>query len=138
MYRETKDPKYLAQAEHIANFILTNPHLPANKIPYWDYNAPGIPVALRDASAGAITASALLELGRYTNNNNGDLYVKTAATILKNLSSPAYAARPGSNGGFILEHSVGNLPAKSEVDAPLTYADYYFVEAMKRYRDLDK
>src|SRR5665213_1550407 len=133
MYRETKDKKYLDQAEHIAHFLITNPNLPADKIPYWDFNAPNIPNALRDASAGAIMASALLELCRYTDKKDAQAYFKTAQTILTTLSSPRYRAAPGTNGGFILKHSVGNLPGKSEVDVALTYADYYFVEAMKRY-----
>src|SRR4029079_14604902 len=66
MYRETKDKKYLEQAEHIADFLLGHPNFPADKIPFWDFNAPDIPNALRDASAGAIMASALLELTNYT------------------------------------------------------------------------
>jgi unsaturated chondroitin disaccharide hydrolase len=133
MYRETKDKKYLSQAEHIAHFLLTNPNLPKDKIPYWDFNAPNIPNALRDASAGAIMASALLELCRYADKKEAIEYFNTAETIIKTLSSPAYKATLGTNGGFILMHSVGNLPEKTEVDVPLTYADYYFVEAMKRY-----
>ncbi|MDB4920337.1 glycoside hydrolase family 88 protein [Mucilaginibacter sp.] len=134
MYRETKDKKYLDQAEHIAGFILNHPNLPADKIPYWDFNAPNIPGALRDASAGAIMASALLELCRYVDKKDGMTYFNTAQTIIKTLSSPEYKAAPGTNGGFILKHSVGHLPQKSEIDAALTYADYYFVEAMKRYQ----
>ncbi len=134
MYRETKDKKYLEQAEHIANFILTNPNLPADKIPYWDFNDPATPHALRDASAGAIMASALLELCRYADKKDAIVYFNTAQTVLENLSSTEYKAGAGSNGGFILKHSVGNLPQKSEVDVSLTYADYYFVEAMKRYQ----
>jgi len=115
--------------------MLTNPNLPADKIPYWDFNAPNIPNALRDASAGAIMASALLELCRYADKKDAQEYFKTAQTILETLSSPLYRAAPGTNGGFILKHSVGNLPGKSEVDVALSYADYYFVEAMKRYRN---
>jgi unsaturated chondroitin disaccharide hydrolase len=134
MYRETKDKKYLDQAMHIAHFILTNPNLPADKIPYWDFNAPNIPNALRDASAGAIMASALLELCHYADKKDAIDYFNTAQTIIKNLSSPTYKAAIGTNGGFILKHSVGHLPQKTEVDAPLTYADYYFIEAMKRYK----
>ena len=137
MYRETKDKKYLDQARHIASFILQNPNLPKDKIPYWDFNAPNIPNALRDASAAAITASALLELCRYSNQKDNQLYFNSAQTILQTLSSPAYKAKPGTNGGFILEHSVGNFPNKSEVDVPLTYADYYFVEAMLRYQNIN-
>ena len=36
-------------------------------------------------------------------------------------------------GGFLLKHCVGNLPGNSEVDVPLTYADYYFLEALSRF-----
>lgn len=136
MYRSTHDQKYLDQAEHIARFILTNPNLPADKIPYWDYNAPNIPAALRDASAAAIMASALIELCHYVSPEHARNYLDVAEKILVNLSSNTYKATVGSNGGFILRHSVGHLPAKSEVDVPLTYADYYFVEAMLRYRQL--
>ncbi|MEX8547815.1 MAG: glycoside hydrolase family 88 protein [Mucilaginibacter sp.] len=138
MYRETKDKKYLDQARHIASFILQNPNLPKDKIPYWDFNAPNIPNALRDASAAAVMASALLELCRYSNQKDNQLYFNSAQTILQTLSSPAYKAKPGTNGGFILEHSVGNFPGKSEVDVPLTYADYYFVEAMLRYQNINR
>jgi unsaturated chondroitin disaccharide hydrolase len=138
MYRETKDKKYLDQAQRIAQFILTNPNLPADKIPYWDFNAPNIPAALRDASAAAVRASALLELCRYTDGKTGKLYFNTAETIIRNLSKAPYLATSGSNGGFILQHSVGSLPQKSEVDVPLTYADYYFVEALNRYQKFTK
>jgi len=136
MYRSTHDPRYLEQTEHIAHFILTNPNLPADKIPVWDYNAPEGQRALRDASAAAIMASALIELSRYVPVEKGREYLDVAEQIIVNLSSNTYHAVVGSNGGFILKHSVGHLPAKSEVDVPLTYADYYFVEAMLRYKQL--
>ncbi|WP_114938423.1 glycoside hydrolase family 88 protein [Mucilaginibacter endophyticus] len=138
MYRETKDKKYLEEAKNIAHFILTNPNLPADKIPYWDYNAPNIPNALRDASAASVMASALLELCRYVDKKDGQEYFNTAQTIIKNLSAPAYRADLNTNGGFILKHSVGHFPAGTEVDVPLTYADYYFVEAMQRYKAFAK
>ncbi|MBW4891030.1 glycoside hydrolase family 88 protein [Mucilaginibacter sp. HMF5004] len=135
MYRETHNKKYLQQAEHIAQFILNNHNLPADKIPYWDYNAPNIPNALRDASAASVMASAFLELCRYSDLKYGQLYFKTAETIIRNLSSPEYLAKAGSNGGFILQHSVGHMPEKKEIDVPLTYADYYFIEAIQRYQN---
>ena len=134
MYRFTKDPAYLAQARNIAKFLLNHPNLPADKIPYWDFNAPDIPNAKRDVSAGSIMASALLELARYTKGKESKDYVTVSEDILKVLSSPTYRAKPGTNGGFILEHSVGHLPGKSEIDVPLTYADYYFIEALQRYK----
>jgi unsaturated chondroitin disaccharide hydrolase len=135
-YRETKDKKFLDQANRIARFILSNPNLPADKIPYWDFNAPGIPNALRDVSAAAIMASALIELAGYVDKKTSKQYLRTAETILLNLSAPKYKAAAGTNGGFILQHSVGHMPNKTEVDVPLTYADYYFIEAMVRYRNL--
>jgi len=136
MYRGTHDPRYLTQAENIAHFILTNPNLPADKVPVWDYNAPEGLRALRDASAGAVMASALIELSRYVSPEKGREYLDVAEKIIVTLSSSNYHAIVGSNGGFILKHSVGHLPARSEVDVPLTYADYYFVEAMLRYKQL--
>ena len=134
MYRYTKDKKYLDQAQHIASFLLHNPNLPADKIPFWDYNAPGIPNADRDASAGAIMASALIELAKYSNRTLATTYLNTASTILQSLSSPAYNAATGTNGGFLLKHSVGNMNRNADVDVPLPYADYYYVEALERYK----
>ena len=112
--------------------------MPEDKIPYWDFNAPGIPNALRDASAGAIMASALIELSGYVDATLAKTYLDVAEKQLRTLASPEYLAKPGENGNFILKHSVGSLPGKSEVDVPLTYADYYFVEALMRYRDILK
>ena len=136
MYRETRDPKYLEQAKNIAHFLLTNPNLPADKIPYWDFNAPDIPNALRDASAASIMASGLLELSGYVDAKTGENYIKSAETMLKSLSNATYKAKIGTNGGFIIQHGVGHNPQKTEVDVPLTYADYYFLEAMRRYKNL--
>ncbi|MGO4290133.1 glucuronyl hydrolase [Chitinophaga sp. RAB17] len=138
MYRDTKVKAYLEQARHIAEYILNNPKLPADLVPYWDYDAPGIPDALRDVSAAAVAASALLELSRYTGKTEGKRYWNAAETMLNSLCSPAYLAKEGENNDFILMHSVGSLPHKSEVDVPLTYADYYFVEALLRYKQWAK
>ena len=135
MYRETKDKKYLDQANHIAQFLIHHPNLPSDKIPYWDFNAPGIPNELRDASAAAIICSALLELCKYPDAKSSKEYFTAAENIITNLSSPQYKASPGTNGGFILKHGVGHMPAKTEIDVPLTYADYYFIEAMIRYKE---
>jgi len=134
MYRFTKDKRYLDQANKIAAFILHHPNLPADKIPYWDFNAPGIPNEPRDASAAAITASALLELAQYAKGKEKKEYVSVAEIIIQSLSSLKYRAAAGSNGGFLLMHSTGHKPGGSEIDAPLTYADYYFVEALIRYK----
>lgn len=130
-YRYTNDQKYLNFAENIADYIMKNVKT-EDKIPYWDYNAPDIPNAPRDASAAAITASALLELKDLV--KDGSKYYDYAETILKNLSGEQYLAKKGENKGFILMHSVGHLPANSEIDTPLNYADYYYLEALKRMK----
>lgn len=134
MYRFTKDNRYLQLARNIAGFILNNPNLPKDMIPYWDFNAPDIPTAYRDASAAAIIASALLELGQYVRTKERSRYEQSAIKIIQSLSSANYLAKIGNNGGFLLMHSVGSIPAKAEIDVPLTYADYYFVEALLRYK----
>ena len=133
-YRETKNKVYLQQADHIAHFILNNPHLPDDLVPYWDFDAPGIPNEPRDASAAAIMASALYELSTYS--NNGKYYRKTADKIIANLTR-YYRSPLDENKGFILLHSTGSKPADSEVDVPIIYADYYYLEALLRKKKLE-
>lgn len=136
MYRETRQQKYLDMANRIANFVLSHPNIPDDKVAYWDFNAPDIPHALRDASAAAIMASALTELATYNSRTLYKKYIKAAETMITSLSEAPYQNSYKENRGFILKHSVGSLPHNSEVDVPLTYADYYYVEAMLRYRQL--
>ena len=138
MYRFTKDKRYLKHAMKIADFVIKHPNLPEDKIPYWDFDAPNIPDALRDASAGALICSALLELSEYVNPCKSRTYMKIASQQLSSLCSDKYLAEEGTNQNFILKHSVGHMPNRSEIDVPLTYADYYFVEAMLRYKKLKK
>jgi len=134
-YRETRDPKYLEQAEQAFEFVADHPNLPEDVVPYWDYNAQNIPNEKRDASSAAIMASALYELSTYSKS---EYYKGWADKIMQSLSGTEYRARLGENGNFILKHSVGSIPHGSEVDVPLNYADYYFLEALKRKRDLEK
>ena len=136
VYRETGDKKYLEVAENIADFILKHPDLPEDMIPYWDFNAPDIPDAKRDASAAAIISSALVELQKYTDEDHSKMYLDAAEKIIRTLSSPLYRAKPGENNNFILMHSIGSLPANSEVDVPLSYADYYYIETLMRLREI--
>lgn len=135
MYRFTKEKRYLNLAKNIASFILNHPNMPADKVPYWDFDAPGIPNTYRDASAAAVIASALLELGQYTPKKDAQVYIDAAEEMISSLSSDAYRAKAGQNGGFLLMHSTGALPLRSEVDVPLTYADYYYLEALMRYKN---
>jgi uncharacterized protein YyaL (SSP411 family) len=131
-YRETGDKKFLDQAEKIAGFMLSHPNLPEDMVPYWDFDAPGIPDTDRDASAAAIMASALLELSTHVEGDFAKKYLEAADNILASLSSPDYLAEPGTNNHFLLMHSVGNHPRGSQVDVPISYADYYFLEANMR------
>lgn len=133
-YRETKDKKYLDFAGKIYNYIFKNKTMPDDLIPYWDFNAPNIPNEPRDASAAAIMASALYELSTFGNSD----YKKTADKIITSLSSDKYRAIVGTNGNFLLMHSVGSIPHESEIDVPLNYADYYFLEALTRKQALEK
>ena len=144
-YRESRRQDFLDTAVRAAEFWLTHPRLPEDGVPYWDFNAgqkgyvpdwnydanlfPEIP---RDASAAAIAASAFLELSGYV--ADGKRYRDAAEHILHSLSSSTYLAEPGTNGNFILKHCVGSIPHGQEIDVPLIYADYYFLEALLRYR----
>ena len=136
MFQETNNPIYLEQARKIARFLLDHPNLPEDKVPYWDFNAPDIPDALRDASAGAIMASALIQLSQLDPGPEAARWLETAEQQLRTLSSPEYLARKGEMGGFLIKHGVGSLPGKAEVDVPLTYGDYYYIEALLRLKKL--
>ncbi|QEC75192.1 glycoside hydrolase family 88 protein [Mucilaginibacter ginsenosidivorax] len=132
-YRETGNKIYLQHAEKIARFIFTNPTMPADLVPYWDYDAAKLPGQPRDASAAAIAASALYELSTYSKNARS--YKNTADKIMNSLSK-FYQAEPDSAKGFLLLHSTGHKPAKSEIDVPIIYADYYYMEALLRQKRL--
>lgn len=134
-YRYTGDKKYLDLSENVAEYLFNSPTMPEDLVPYWDFNAPGIPDEPRDASSAAIIASGLYELYYHTGKA---VYKDRADKILESLSSPAYRAEPGTNGGFILMHSVGSIPHGSSIDVPLNYADYYFLEALIRKANIEK
>ncbi|MCD8312993.1 MAG: glycoside hydrolase family 88 protein [Bacteroidales bacterium] len=136
-FRETADSTYLTQAGHIADMIMEKVTTD-DAVPYWDYSAPALPDTPRDASAAAITASALLELSAYVDADASAKYFAYAEKILRALSSPAYLSPKGENQGFILLHSVGAYPQGNQIDTPLNYADYYYLEALHRYVSLLK
>ena len=133
-YRATGNIKYLEQAQKAFEFVATHPNLPKDGIPYWDYNAPNIPNGLRDVSSAAIMASALYEMSTFSENND---YKNWADKIINSLASDKYRAKVGENVFFLLMHSVGSIPHKAEIDVPINYADYYFLEALKRKSELE-
>lgn len=134
MYRETGLQEYLQQAVNVGEMIL--PYLPEDGVTYWDFNDPAIPDTYRDASAAAVMASAYLELSGYVGKKQKMKYKETAEKIIRTLASDDYLCAPGECHGFLLKHSVGSIPHGSEIDVPLTYADYYFLEALIRYKNL--
>ncbi|MEN8120973.1 MAG: glycoside hydrolase family 88 protein [Bacteroidota bacterium] len=134
-YRNTGNKDFLKQAIAIANYIINNKKIPADNIPYWDYDDPKIPDAPRDASAAAITASALLELQQFDVENRNN-YINYAEKILRKLSSTDYLASKGGNSGFLLTKSVGNIHTGEDVSNALNYADYYYLEALLRWKEL--
>ena len=109
--------------------MMQNPNLPDDLVPYWDFDAPNIPNEPRDASTAACVASALYEMDTYLPDNG---YATLADRIIRSLSTPAYRPALGKNGCFLLIHSVGSIPHNNEIDVPLNYADYYFLEALTR------
>ncbi|SEL46518.1 Glycosyl Hydrolase Family 88 [Olivibacter domesticus] len=133
-YRETGDLRYLNQADRVAKWLFNHPNMPADGVPYWDFNAPEIPNEPRDVSAATVIASALYELSTFSKEK--ELYLQRADKIINSLSQH-YLARKGENKGFILLHSTGSKPSGTEVDKPLSYADYYFLEALQRRKKLN-
>jgi unsaturated chondroitin disaccharide hydrolase len=133
-YRETGYKRYLEQAKKIAAFIINHPNMPADCIPYWDFNAPDIPEARRDASAGAIMASAMIELSDMVKSPEKERCLAFAKTALTTLSSAVYRSKAGENNNYLLKHGLGHMPNNTEIDVPLIYADYYYVEALLRMR----
>jgi len=128
-YRETGDKRYLEKALAIANWIQKHPSLPDDGVAYWDFDAPNIPNEPRDASAAAVMSSALYELSEL--NGKDKKILKFADKIFDSLAK-YYTNKEGANEGFLLQHSTGSKPHNSEIDVPLIYADYYFLEALGR------
>lgn len=136
-YRETKNRTYLDQAVKTFNFMKGLKNMPEDLVPYWDMDAPGIPNAPRDVSSASVIASALYEMST-SDLPEATSYRTYADSIMQSLGTEAYTAKLGENGRFILMHSVGSIPHNSEIDVPLNYADYYYLEALKRKIDLEK
>ncbi len=148
-YRETNDPQFLRQAEAIANFIMTNENIPSDRVPFWDYNIQqegyasdwatadtDVYPGQKDVSSASITASALLELSQYS--DQGGTYKNYAREIIESLSSEKYRFKANKNNFFLLDQSVASVPHGALIGKPLNYADYYFLEALTRYKKLEE
>lgn len=132
-YRYTQDKKYLDRAEATANFFINHENLPKDGIPYWDFNDPSIPNAPKDVSAGALVSSALVELFGYTKNED---YLNYSKKVVNSLNSKNYLLNENIEAPFILDQSTGNWPKKDEMDEPIVYGDYYFLETLIRLKEL--
>ncbi|MFZ5517658.1 MAG: glycoside hydrolase family 88 protein [Candidatus Zhuqueibacterota bacterium] len=134
MYRFTRDRRYLAIAQKTFDRFIQR--LPADFIPYWDFDAPNIPHEPREASAAAIAASGLLELSTYADSTGlKNRYYQTAVNLLKALSTSDYLATSGKYQCLLL-HSNGSVPGQADIDVNVAYADYYYVEALLRLKKL--
>ncbi|WP_290797043.1 glycoside hydrolase family 88 protein [Flavihumibacter sp. UBA7668] len=150
-FRFTKDSSFLSTAKGLANFFLRHKNLPADKVPLWDFNvgetgftpdwnydSTVYPIIPRDVSAAAIAASALFELSTYCQGDEQQYYKNAATDMIVSLSQEPYLNTKKTNPYFLLNGSVGNFPAGREINVPLIYADYYFLEAMHRYLNSKK
>lgn len=134
VYRYTKNPIFLERAKATANYFIYHKNLPKDGIPFWDFDDPDIPNVSRDVSAAAIVASALVELYEYTNDEHYLNYSRKVATVLK---TDKYLLPNDSEIPFILEHSFGDWSKREEMDEPIVYADYYFLQTLLRLKDLE-
>ncbi|MCG6189744.1 glycoside hydrolase family 88 protein [Maribellus maritimus] len=130
MYRETSNEDFLEQAQKIAEFLLEQPGIKEGRVPYWDFDAPNVPDEPFDASAAAVMASAFYDLGYLA--PDGERYLDVSEKLFLALSSPDFLASVGENKGFLLMHSTGHKPHNSEIDVPIVYADYYYLELLKK------
>jgi unsaturated chondroitin disaccharide hydrolase len=131
VYRYTRDPRMLEAAQKVTDYYLSR--LPADGIPPWDFDAPASQM-LKDSSTAAAVASALLELTNYVPETGKQIQYWTAAMrMLDALSTSAYLANGNQSPGLLL-HGVGHYPAGQEVDVSLAYGDYYFIEALRRFK----
>ncbi len=127
-YRWTADERFLNRAKEIAQFFFTHPRLPVDMIPYWDFDAPNIPDEPRDVSAATVAASALVELAQFDPGRAND-YIGWVDQIHRSLAREHYQSDVAP---FLLDHSTGSVPGEFEVDVPIVYADYYYVESLLR------
>jgi unsaturated chondroitin disaccharide hydrolase len=125
--------EFLAVAERNAEFWLA--HLPADKVPYWDFDAdlsqPPPWGRQKDSSAGAIAAAGLLHLARQTRRpERAEAYRQTALAMLDALVDPQYLAidTPGWEG--ILKHGVYHTRKNLGVDESVMWGEFFFVEAL--------
>ncbi len=137
VYRFTHEQRFLDFAQKVTDIYLKRLQETSDDwVPLWDMDDPRGLEAPKDASAACVVASALLELSQYVDKEKGKAYYEDAVKMLTDLSSEKYQSRE-KNVSFLM-HSTGHHPAGSEIDASIIYADYYYLEALLRLRDIKK
>ncbi|EOR94608.1 Alpha-1,2-mannosidase [Arcticibacter svalbardensis MN12-7] len=134
-YRETGKEEFLNTAIKISDRFIEK--LPKDGIPYWDFDDPAIPNAPKDASAAAIAACGLLELSDLVKTEAlNEKYKNAAIALIRKLSTDEYLAKDKNLA--ILLHSTGHKPKGTEIDVPIIYADYYYLEALLKIKKLEE
>ena len=136
VYRYTKNKMFLDFAQKVTDiYIKRLKETSDDMIPLWDMDDPrGVKLAPKDVSAACIVADALLELQQYVDKEKCDEYSLFALQSLAQLSTDKYQS--GKKNVAFLMHSTGHHPAKSEIDASIIYADYYYMEALVKVKML--
>lgn len=134
-YRETGDKAFLDTAIRLSDHYIKR--LPKDRIPFWDFDDPKIPNSPRDASAAAVAACGMLELSQLVKDEALETkYYEAAKSYIEELSSDNYLS--GNTNQALLLHSTGHYPKNSEIDVPIVYADYYFMEALLRLKKINE
>ncbi len=131
MYKYSKDTAHLNTSKRLLGYYLKNK--PADHIPFWDYQAPDLPNTYHDASAASITCAALIDL---YNSTSDTAYLIYAEQIIDELTKPFYLNTNSTNAHLLLRHSTGGTNGY-EADVAQTYSDYYFIEALVKYLQLN-
>jgi unsaturated chondroitin disaccharide hydrolase len=131
LYKYTNEDKYLQAAKNVSHFFIAN--LPEDYVPHWDFRLPENITKHRDSSAGAIAACGLLLLADQVSSTESGIYKDAGFKILKSLYENYGAWENEDEDGLILE-GTSHYPEGKNIDVPLIYGDYYFVEGLASLR----
>lgn len=134
-YHHTRKQAYLDAAKQVAHFFLAN--LPDDLVPHWDFRLPPEITKYRDTSAGACAASGLLLLSELVGEMESRLYQEPAVRMLESLYRH-YGAWDDEQEEGLIRHGTSHYPEGKNIDVPLIYGDYFFVEGLSRLRGNDK
>ena len=127
-YRYTGIPGFLTAARALADY--TQRRLPADLVPFWDYDSPHIPNTYRDSSAAAVTVCGLVELAA-VDSENTERWLDLAERMLHSLCDN-YLVRDVQGPSSILRDGARSVPANL-MEHGLIYGDYYFLEALTAF-----